>query len=132
MPDVTSLQIDQLESAQTPGVPDGLFRFAGQSLGISAFGMNVLSLPPGWDRYPEHDHADDNHEEVYVVLRGSATLHAGGQRFELVTGSFTRVGPSERRRLEPGPDGVVFIALGGTPGKPYTPSWGRSAEAGPR
>lgn len=53
MPDVTVLRVEELESADTPGVPAGLFRFAGKSLGVTAWGMNVLSLPPGWDRYPE-------------------------------------------------------------------------------
>ena len=27
-----------------------------------------------------------------------------------------RVGPSQRRRIVPGPDGIRFIALGGRPG----------------
>jgi mannose-6-phosphate isomerase-like protein (cupin superfamily) len=132
MPDITTMHIDQLESAQQPGVPDGLFRYAGKSLGITAWGMNVLTLPPGWDQYPEHDHGDDGHEEVYVVLRGSATLHVGPERFELAQGSFTRVGPGERRKIVPGPEGVMFIAVGGTPGKPYVASWGRLSEVASR
>jgi hypothetical protein len=125
MPDVMVMRIDELESSQTPGVPDGLFRYAGKSLGVQAWGMNVLTLPPGWDRYPEHDHGDDGHEEVYVVLRGSATLHVGPHRFELTEGTFTRVGPIEARKIVPGPEGVMFLALGGTPGQPYRTSWGR-------
>ena len=127
MPDITVMHIEEFESAHTPGVPDGVFRFAGKSLGVRAWGMNALTLPPGWDRYPEHDHGDDGHEEVYVILRGAATLHVGPHRFELTQGTFTRVGPGERRKIVPGPEGVVFIALGGTPGKPYQPSWGRLA-----
>jgi quercetin dioxygenase-like cupin family protein len=125
MPDVTVLQVEQFESAHSPDVPDGLFRLAGKSLGVLAWGMNVLTLPPGWERYPEHDHGDDGHEEVYVVLQGAASLHVGHHRFELAQGTFTRVGPSERRRIVPGPDGVVLLALGGTPGKPYQASWGQ-------
>lgn len=132
MPDVTIMHIEELESAQTPGVPEGLFRYAGKSLGVQAWGMNVLTLPPGWDRYPEHDHSDDGHEEVYVVLRGSATLHVGEHRFELAQGTFTRVGPSDARKIVPGPEGVTFIALGGTPDKPYRPSWGRVVGGQPR
>lgn len=132
MPDVTVLRVEELESADTPGVPEGLFRFAGKSLGVTAWGMNVLTLPPGWERYPEHDHGDDGHEEVYFVVRGRATLHVGADRFELAPGTFTRVGPRERRRFVPGPDGVTFIALGGTPGKAYAPSWGRLVESSAR
>ncbi len=128
MPDVTVMNVEELESADAPGVPEGLFRFAGKSLGVTAWGMNLLTLPAGWDRYPEHDHGDDAHEEVYVILEGSATLHVGPARFELGAGTLTRVGAHESRKIVPGPNGVRFLALGGTPGKPYTPSWGRTAE----
>ena len=31
-------------------------------------------------------------------------------------GTFARVGPEERRKLVPGPDGVTVLALGGVPG----------------
>lgn len=104
MADVTVMKVEDFESAQSPGVPVGLFRYAGKGLGVQAWGMNVLTLPPGWERYPEHDHGDDGHEEVYVILRGAATLHVGQQRIELAEGSFARVGPSERRRIVPGPE----------------------------
>jgi mannose-6-phosphate isomerase-like protein (cupin superfamily) len=127
MPDVIVKHIEELESAQTPGVPEGVFRLAGKSLGIQAWGMNVLTLPAGWDQYPEHDHGDDGHQEVYVILRGSAVLHVGAHRFDLPQGTLTRVGPHERRKIIPGPEGVVLLALGGTPGQPYAPSWGRVA-----
>ena len=132
MTDVAVMKLEDFESADAPDVPAGLFRYAGKSLGVQAWGMNVLTLPPGWERYPEHDHADDGHEEVYVVLRGTATLHVGQEQCALGTGMFARVGPSERRRIVPGPEGVVFLALGGTPGKPYAPSWGRAAKESPR
>ena len=126
MPDVNVMQIEQFEDLPAPGVPAGLFRLAGKTLGVEGWGMNVLTLPPGWDRYPEHDHAEDGHEEVYVVLHGTATLHVGDHRFELAKGTFTRVGPNECRKITPGPEGGTLLALGGVPGKAYQPSWGRS------
>jgi hypothetical protein len=52
--------------------------------------MQVLSLPPEWDGYPEHTHdldaMDPNQEEVYIPLSGSATLEAGGASYELGPG----------------------------------------------
>src|SRR5262249_7154369 len=123
MPDVTVMHMDQFESTGQPDIPKGLFRYAGKGLGVSAWGMNVLSLPPGWERYPEHDHGDDGHEEAYVILSGSGTLCVGAHRFALSPGVFARVGPQEKRKILPGPEGLTFIALGGTPGKPYQASW---------
>lgn len=127
MADLTVMHLEQFEELPAPGVPEGLFRLAGKSLGIQAWGMNVLTLPPGWTRYPEHDHADDGHEEVYVVFRCAATLLVGEESVALAQGTFARVGPQERRKLVAGPEGVTLIALGGTPGKAYQPSWGRAA-----
>jgi mannose-6-phosphate isomerase-like protein (cupin superfamily) len=95
---------------------------------VTAWGMNVLKLPPDWMGYPEHDHARDGQEEVYVVLRGSARLEAGGKSWQLEPGMLVRVGSEQRRKLVPGSDGVTLLALGGTPGKAYeSPSRTRRA-----
>jgi mannose-6-phosphate isomerase-like protein (cupin superfamily) len=115
--DVTLKAFDDLESYQG----GGRFRYAGKSLGVKAWGMNLLKLPAGWADYPDHDHAADGQEEVYLVLEGRATLVAGNESFELAPGTFARVGPAQKRKIVPGPDGVTLLALGGTPGKAYAP-----------
>ena len=38
-----------------------------RSLGLSAFGMNAVELPPG-ESIPEHDETERDHEEVFLVL----------------------------------------------------------------
>lgn len=115
MHDVTVKRIDELEGYQRQ------FLYAGRALGVTAWGMNVLKLPPKWAGYPDHDHAKDGQEEVYVVLEGDATLHAGGASWPLSQGSLARVGAGQKRRIVPGGNGVTILALGGTPGKAYTP-----------
>ena len=120
MPDVTVKRIDELESYQGPGGPSGQFLYAGKGLGVTAWGMNVLKLPPNWAGYPEHDHKRDGQEEVYVVLRGSARLEAEGKTWELEPGMLVRVGSGQRRKIVPGTEGVTLLALGGTPGKAYS------------
>lgn len=118
MPDVTVKSIDELESYEG----GGQFHYAAKGLGVTAWGMNVEVLPPGWDGYPEHDHAEDGQEEVYVVLDGSATLHADGEEWRLEPGTLARVGAEQKRRIVPGEDGVTLLAIGATPGKAYGPS----------
>jgi quercetin dioxygenase-like cupin family protein len=83
--------------------------------------MNVLRLPAQWSDYPEHDHAKDGQEEVYLVLDGSARLQAGGETFTLEPGLLARVAPGQKRKIVPGPKGVTLLALGGIPGKAYAP-----------
>ena len=102
-----------------PNAIEGIrFRTARQTLGVSAWGMNVLEVAAGCTGYPEHDHRHDGQEEVYVVLRGSAVMHADGTAHPLPTGSMVRV-PPEVRRTFTTETGVLLLAIGGTPGAPY-------------
>jgi mannose-6-phosphate isomerase-like protein (cupin superfamily) len=120
--DVTVAAIDEMEP-----IHGGLARRARATLGVSAWGMQVLTLPPDWNGYPEHNHDatafDPNQEEVYIPLSGSATLVAGENRFELIPGMMARVGPEQPRQILPGPNGIRFVALGGRPGAFDAPAW---------
>lgn len=115
MADVTFREIDEMDA-----IGDGLARRARAELGVTAWGMQVLTLPPNWEGYPLHEHGPDaydpNQEEVYIPLEGSATLVADEERFELRPGTMARVGPEQLRQIVPGPDGIRFVALGGAPG----------------
>ncbi len=123
MADVTTKHVDHLPHYTGPhAIPGIQFRTAGRELGVTAWGMNVLAIDAGCTGYPEHDHAKDGQEEVYVVLTGSGTLEAEGAATPLEPGTLARVGPATKRKIVPGPDGIVVLALGGTPGKPYTPA----------
>ncbi len=115
MADVIIKGIDDLEGYQEQ------FLYAGKGLGVTAWGMNILKLPPDWADYPDHDHVKDGQEEVYVVLQGSATLQAEGEHWDLTPGMLARVGPEQRRKITPCDEGVTLLVLGGTPGKAYEP-----------
>jgi mannose-6-phosphate isomerase-like protein (cupin superfamily) len=82
-------------------------------------GHERLEIDAGCSAYPEHDHAKDAQEEVYVVLRGSGTLDAGDEKIGVTTGMLVRVGPLQKRKFLPGPQGIVLLAIGGTPGQAY-------------
>jgi Sigma-70 region 2 len=115
MPDVTIKSIDDME-----GIYGGVARRARAELGVTAWGMQVFTLPPEWDGYPNHNHSDEafdpNQEEVYIPLSGAATLVADGSEFELRPGLMVRVGPDQLRQIHPGPEGIRFVAIGGAPG----------------
>jgi mannose-6-phosphate isomerase-like protein (cupin superfamily) len=120
--DVQIATIDEMEP-----IHGGVARRARATLGVSAWGMQVLTLPSDWDGYPEHNHDastfDPNQEEVYLPISGSATLVAGDERFELVPGMMARVGPEQHRRVLPGSEGIRMVVLGGRPGSFDAPSW---------
>lgn len=111
------------------GIHHGAVKLAGAELGVASFGLQVLDLPAGFADYPEHDHAADGQEEVYVVLRGSADFAIDGERVALGAGGLLRVDASARRRLEPGPDGVRILAIGRAPNDAYARPDGFRLEA---
>jgi hypothetical protein len=121
MSDVTLAVIDEMDS-----IYDGVARRARATLGVTAWGMQVMTLPPNWDGYPNHNHdattGEAGQEEVYIPLAGSAVLVAGDERFDLHPGVMARVGPDQSRQLLPGDEGIRFIALGGVPNAAFTPS----------
>lgn len=125
MDDITVKSIEEIDAyAGEHAIPGIRFRPAREALGVSSWGMNVLELEPACVGYPEHDHAREQHEEVYLVLRGSVTLHAGGEVRVLGEGDFVRVGPATKRKFVTHERGVTLLALGGTPGQAYAPAMG--------
>jgi quercetin dioxygenase-like cupin family protein len=84
-------------------------------LGVSAFGINELELPAGAEG-PEHDHAKDGQEEVYVVIRGSGTIRVDGAEMGLHPGQYVYLSPTTRRQMIAGDDGLAWVGVGCQPG----------------
>jgi mannose-6-phosphate isomerase-like protein (cupin superfamily) len=106
--------IDDMQS-----IHHGLVKLAAAELGVESFGMQVLDLPPDFAEYPEHDHAEDGQEEVYVVLDGSGQIEIDGEQIPVEPGQMLRVEPASRRKLWSGPDGARVIAIGCAPAGAY-------------
>jgi mannose-6-phosphate isomerase-like protein (cupin superfamily) len=123
MADYAIKRTDEMET-----IFDGIVHRARASLGATSVGMQVMHFPAGWEGYPEHDHVnnsfDENdlgQEEIYIALDGSATLQVDDQEHVLERGVLARIGPGQRRRIVPGPDGFRMVAVGGRPGEAYRP-----------
>jgi mannose-6-phosphate isomerase-like protein (cupin superfamily) len=112
--DYTAKHIDDMEAAFGGG-----FVKARAELGVTSFGMQVIRMPPSNDDYPEHDHAEDRQEEVYLALQGSGWIEIDGERVELGKEVFVRVAPGAKRRVHSGPDGLQMLVIGGCPGEAY-------------
>ena len=52
------------------------FRKVRAALGVTAFGVNALVFPPGYE-VPNHNH--DRQDELYFVHRGTATFTFDGE-----------------------------------------------------
>jgi mannose-6-phosphate isomerase-like protein (cupin superfamily) len=122
MADYTVKRIDEMDAAYR-----GAMKRARAELGVTAFGLQVIDLPPGLSGF-EHDHAKDGQEEVYVALRGSGEIEVEGKRVPLDSETMVRVGPEAKRTVIAGAEGLRVLAIGGTPGRPY--EWPAVTELG--
>ena len=93
----------------------GQFRKVRAALGVTAFGINEIRLPPG-AQGREHDEADLDEEEVYVGLAGSGTFTVDGAPVAFGAGQYLRVDPRSTRLIEAGPEGLRFLAIGAPSG----------------
>lgn len=88
---LTIRTVDELERA-------GSWALARRSLGVTAFGLNVVDIAPG-DAIPEHDEVDRDQEEVFLTLSGAPTLVVDGADHALPEGTFARLDPEPRRTV---------------------------------
>jgi hypothetical protein len=107
-------KIDEMEAVYL-----GAFKRARAELGVSSFGMQIIDLPPDYDGYPEHDHAGDGQEEVFLAMRGGGEIEIAGERFPLDADHAARVSAGTMRKVWPGPEGIRLLVLGGVPGQAY-------------
>jgi quercetin dioxygenase-like cupin family protein len=92
-----------------------------RSLGLSAFGMNLVEIPPG-ERIPEHDETGRDQEEVFLVLSGSPTLVVDGEEHPAPAGTFARLDPALRRTVVNAGDEPCAVLICSAPrGSGYEP-----------
>jgi uncharacterized cupin superfamily protein len=93
---------------------DGVFRKVRRELGIEAFGVNVLVLPPGADGRP---HYHERQDELYFVHTGSPSIVIDGEEHALRPGDLAHVEASTPRALRnPGAEPAVVLVVGGAGG----------------
>lgn len=114
MSDFKVKKIDEMEAVFLGG-----FKRARAELGVESFGLQVIDMPPGYSDYPEHDHAEDGQEEVFLVIRGGGEIEIEGERFPLDPDHMVRVASGTKRKVWPGPEGIRMVIVGGVPGSPY-------------
>ena len=82
----------------------------GEALGLTAFGLYQVELPPG-QATVAHDHRDDRAEDAYAILRGEGAVIVDGEEVPVGPGDFVAVTTQSTRQVRAGADGLVFIAV---------------------
>ena len=93
---------------------DGVFRKVRRELGLTAFGANVLVLPPGVEARP---HYHEEQDELYFVHAGRARFKLPGQSRELGPGGLCHVeSTTPRQVVSVGDEDLVMLVIGGKDG----------------
>jgi uncharacterized cupin superfamily protein len=117
---------DNLAAAAIDDLPqlwDGFAKLVRTGLQITAFGVQIMDLPPDYAT-ESHDESETGQQELYVALRGSGAVVAGETRLALDPEHLVRVDAGVDRVLTSGPEGLRVLCVGGVPGAAYTaPEW---------
>jgi hypothetical protein len=106
-----------------PQVWDGFAKLVRSGLDITAFGVQIMDLPPDYTT-AAHDESDTGQQELYVALRGAGAVVADQERLPLDAEHLVRVDAGVDRVLTSGPEGLRVLCVGGIPGAPYVaPEW---------
>jgi mannose-6-phosphate isomerase-like protein (cupin superfamily) len=91
------------------------FRKVRRALGITAFGVNAVVYPPGYEGFL---HYHDEQDELYFVHSGTARVEVGDEVRELGPGGMVHVESTTPRRLSNvGDEPLVMLVIGGKFGK---------------
>jgi mannose-6-phosphate isomerase-like protein (cupin superfamily) len=91
------------------------FRKVRKGLGVTAFGVNAIVMPPGIE---SGSHYHDTQEELYFVHRGTIEMVFGdGSAHRMEEGAFARVdAPTLRKIRNIGDVDAVYLCAGGKDG----------------
>ncbi len=91
------------------------FRKIRRELGVTAFGINAIVLPPG---YQTGTHYHDEQEETYFVHKGRIEFRFGdGSRHVVGPGGMARVAPHTQRGMtNVGDEEAIVVIAGGKDG----------------
>ena len=90
------------------------FRKVRRALGVDAFGVNAIVMPP---HYEGVHHYHDEQDELYFVHSGTARVEVEGEERVLEPGGLVHVASTTPRRISnAGDEDLVLLVVGGKGG----------------
>jgi uncharacterized cupin superfamily protein len=90
------------------------FRKVRRALGVTAFGVNAIVMPPHFEGFL---HYHDLQDELYFVHSGTARIEVGGEERILGAGGLFHCASTTPRRVSnSGDDDLVLLVVGGKDG----------------
>ena len=91
------------------------FRKVRRALGVTAFGVNAVVMPPGYEGF---HHFHDTQDELYFVHSGQARVEVDGEQRLLGPGGLVHVDSTTPRKVSNASetDDLVVLVIGGKDG----------------
>jgi mannose-6-phosphate isomerase-like protein (cupin superfamily) len=91
------------------------FRKVRRALGVTAFGVNAIVFPPGFEGF---NHFHEKQDELYLVHSGRARFEVGDEVRELGPGGLCHVESTTPRRVSnaSAEEDLVLLVVGGSGG----------------
>ena len=103
------------------------FRKVRRALGVTAFGVNALVYPPGFDGFL---HYHDTQDELYFVHRGRVRVEVEGETRDLGEGGLFHCESTTPRKVwNPFDEDAIVFVVGGKDG--YVPRDGHMVDESP-
>ena len=84
--------------------------FLSEPLETEQVGVTVARCDPGWNSRP-HDHTDNGHEEVYVLIEGTATVVIDDESVDMEAGDAVWISPEATRQIRNGDEESAFVLV---------------------
>jgi len=80
------------------------------SLDSQQVGVSIARCEPGWRNKP-HNHAAEDHEEIYVLLEGNAIVVINDEPVDLGAGDAVWIPPAATRQIRNGDVESTFVLV---------------------
>src|SRR6476469_2022523 len=87
---------------ELPTLWDGFAKLVRPGLDITAFGANIMDLPPDYSTQ-SHDESESGQQELYFALRGAGSVDIDGEKLPLDLEHLGCVEPGTGRVVSSGP-----------------------------
>jgi hypothetical protein len=114
------LSLDDLERVPYRGSGE-ILRPLRRRLGFRPFGVNVWSSEAAGDKLVPPHEEDSGHEELYVVVRGTAQFTLGDETFDAPAGTLIHALPDTFRKATALEGGTMVLAAGAKAGEAFVP-----------
>lgn len=88
----------------------GALHFLKEPLDSDRLGVTVAQCDPNWNSR-RHDHSQNDHEEIYVLVEGKATVVVDEDSVPMEAGDAIRIHPNATRQIRNGETESVFVLI---------------------